>query len=145
MISHLFCVSHKACVGRAGVFIPNTAISLGEGVFPRVILIYSSVEPAHCCFDRLWSCSIQLDPPYSSSLSRTLPHPSYMLFICFQRWDLESGGSVSNGINPQWSLNHRLEQRRDCAEWGWVGGDTVVRWGFRHLGRVDSSHQGQQG
>lgn len=78
-------------------------------------------------------------------LSRTLPHPYYMLFICFQRWDLESGGSVSNGIKPQWSLNHRLEQRRGCAEWGFGGGDAVVGWGFRRLGRVDSSHQGQQG
>lgn len=52
---------------------------------------------------------------------------------------------MSNGIKPQWSFNHRLEKRRDCAEWALVGGDTALGWGFRRQGRVDSSHQGQQG
>lgn len=83
VISHLFCVSHKACVGRA-VFIPSAAISLGEGVFPRVILIYSSVEPAHCCLDGYGVVAYSCIHP-TRPLSCTLPHPSYMLFICFQR------------------------------------------------------------
>lgn len=48
VISHLFSVSHKACVGRAE---HSSPYHRWGGVFPRVILIYTSVAPAHCFFD----------------------------------------------------------------------------------------------
>lgn len=69
VISHLFFCFSQRLRGPCRVFILSAAMSLEDGVFPRVILIYSSIEPAHSCLDQLWSCSIQLDP-----LSLSLAH-----------------------------------------------------------------------
>lgn len=40
---------------------------------------------------------------------------------------MESGGSVSNGIKPQWSLDHRLEEERRNLQSGvwWEG---IQQW-----------------
>lgn len=73
VISHLFSVSHKSCVGHAERSSSVPPYHWKRGVFPRVILIYSSIQPAHCCLNQLWSSSIQLDPRFSPSLSYITP------------------------------------------------------------------------
>lgn len=73
VISHLFSVPHKSCVGHAERSSSVPPYHWKRGVFPRVILIYSSIQPAHCCLSQLWSSSIQLDPRFSPSLSYITP------------------------------------------------------------------------
>lgn len=101
---------HCSHIGWRGCFLPSN-----PGLLPP--------DPAPSFLEDSWVVS---HPADSASLFFffTVLQTSYVSLRCFQRWNLEVGGCVSNGINTQWSLNPRLE-------FGQVGGDAVVRWGLQ--------------